>query len=86
MRNSIDYPCKQKQPFGSDDQKQAAISLSDHQDICMFMLDANQELAKPCSNRGCTNKKDLQTMVGMVNSELTGDANGGVTLETFASR
>ena len=54
----------------------------------MFMLDANQDLSKPCgSDRGCTNQKDLQTLMGMVNSELTGgDAYGGVTLETFASR
>ena len=53
----------------------------------MFMLDANQDLAQPCGGRVCGGQKDLQTLMGMVNSELTGgDAYGGVTLETFASR
>lgn len=87
MRVSTDHPANQKQPFGSDDQKQAAISLPDHQDICMFMLDANQDLSKPCSDRGCTDQKYLQTLLGMVNSEISGSATyGGLTLEAFASR
>ena len=83
----VDRKADRKQPFGSDDQKEAAISLPDHPDICVFMLDANQDLSKPCSNRGCVHKSSPQVLMGMVNSKLIGgDAYGGVTQKTFASR